>query len=148
MSQKRGSSIVYDQSTPIPNDDMILSFCFTSDTPSPGESAYPSGTISLNATSPGSFADGNVFQFPRAGVLSSLRIKGDTVAVTTAEVFTVEKNGVASTLVATAAVGQTVGTDNTHSVSIVAGDYISINRGANATPTFSSILGSMYFTPA
>jgi len=127
---------------------MIFSQSSQTPIPAPGNSLAFTGANADAVASPGTLAAGTATLINRAGTLSTLVVKGDTNAVTTAEVFTVEKNGADTAIVATAAVGQSVAEDLTHSVAVVKGDYISLRHNANATPTFTAIAFALYFTPS
>jgi len=148
MAKLRGGSVTFDQPAPQPKDIMILAFAAPSNVFRPNTAIAPLGTISFTATPPGDIARGDVIQFPISGTIHTLRVTGDTPVTTTNEVFTIEKNGTATSLTATCSVGTTTGTDNTHTVTITAGDFIALIHEDNGSPTFSNIVGSMVFTPS
>jgi len=73
---------------------------------------------------------------PRAGTVSNFFVRLDATIAAQGFVFTVDKNGVATTITCTVATGTQACSDTTHSVSFVQGDLISVHANKNGgSPT-------------
>ena len=71
---------------------------------------------------------------PTGGTLRKLRIKLSAAPTTNPYVFTIMKNGSATTLTCTVAVGSTTAEDSTHEVTFAAGDYVTIRSSYSSAP--------------
>lgn len=148
MAKRRGGSVTFDQPAPKPKDTMI--FAFTSDVTRlpPGNSAIPSGYVNYSDISPGTIPQNTALIINKAGTLSNLIVRGDVTTTVTEEVFTVEINGTSTALTATAPIGSATASNTTTTISVNTYDLISIKHDNNATPSFGTFSGSIYFTPS
>lgn len=71
---------------------------------------------------------------PTDGILKSLRVNLSAAPTNNAYIFTVMKNGVPTDLAVTVAVGETTGSDTTHTVDLAPGDLVTIRSSYAAAP--------------
>lgn len=89
---------------------------------------------------------------PTSGVLDQLRVDGSAPGAAKSVTWTVFKNGVATAITCQMAgsgsgAGITFCSDTTHSVSVAAGDTLSLESVVSGTPTTGNTGASMRFTP-
>lgn len=82
-------------------------------------------------------------EIPTAGTISSLYVRLDANMATSSQVFTLYLNGAPTALTCTVASGAATANDTTHTITIAAGDRVSVemvNNGSNAPrPTISCV---------
>lgn len=115
---------------------MPLTFYGAGNTLTSGQTGY------LRHTAVSTAITVNRFTAPFAGTVSMLYVRTSTAQPSTGSLtFTVTKNGVASTIVATIAANAAAGqaSDLTHSFTVAAGDEVEIVIQNNATSTSAAV---------
>lgn len=86
---------------------------------------------------------------PASGTLRALYVKATTgPTVSSGHTFTVRKNGVDTTMTCTMAFATTTAQDTSNSVSVTAGDTISIKTTGTPTAGAINVIASLRFSPS
>jgi hypothetical protein len=143
----RSSTINFNQPQTATPDDLVI-FAWTA----PNGATVPSCWIPIGEppaphSSPPAPNEAFSLILNKAGRLTNLRIQSSTPAAFGPEIFTVYINGAPTTLTCSIAVGNYVGTNDTATLLVSAGDCIMINWDAGSSGTWFFFGGSMTFTP-
>jgi hypothetical protein len=120
---------------------MSASHFFSGINAPPSASATNFACLQCASTQWATTEPGAKIPFPEAGTLSNFRLRLDAAPGSGKQwVFTIRKNGVATGLTITIANSATTGADTTDSVSIAAGDQISVSCTPTGTPTQPNVV--------
>lgn len=145
MSRKKSLSIAFNQAKPTPTDESMIYSFHGVNWPGPTQFIAIDGNEANAIGASQSIAIGTATVVPVAGTLRHLYFNGGSDVATANYTITIVKNGVATALTITIPTGQTIGSDNTHSVVVAAGDLLSYTIAGN--DDFENVVAAVSFTP-
>jgi hypothetical protein len=147
MGQKRRSSATFDQPSQNKSTEPMNLSANISLAGAQGKYFPPNSSAVGTYGAAGTVANESGWLVSVPGTLNNLRALLDTAAATNPAVFTVYKNNVATPLSASVATTATTGSDTTHQVTVVAGDYISVSLIAPASTAWTNGAIALQFVP-